>query len=549
MKRCATCRTPCREDEVFCAHCGAALLVEGGRVEEELPTSPAPAAELHPEAPAAVPDTPRRRFFRLSRRKRFLLAGGCLLLAGCAVALALRSRPAEGFQARPAALLSIWSRASDGSQCFYYDGEPVAGPEDGLIGLTTFLDGRSCLAMDTEGVLAGVVTAGGLVELNRPQGTMTANAPSADGSVFYCALAGGSLWRCPLPSGEPERLVEGCSVDSLCSSPSGDAVAYSDLSANGWYLLRENGSPETLPLPEEAAVFCVSDGGRYVYYTMANAVNTNGYLSTAYSDSFLYCWDGSASYLVGRTDGRFNALSNRTGDQLLLLGSATTYLVDGTRNWSYSTFLYPFSLLYMRGNTAGLYQWNSVGVLDCADLTQGYFVSLSGSSQALYRLEEGVLTTALEEFDQARLDAAGETLWYIRDDQLWQFRKGRSTLQWEDPGEDVQLEGVSPDGSTVLCRSKTGLWRLTAGGEPEQLSEVRSAYALWNGFYYEDGSQFRYAAWDGAPEVVEGLENITSISYTTNSPLEVELEDGSIWHVIDGKEPIRITDALPEYEP
>lgn len=525
---CAHCGAPCGENEVFCARCGAALQVEGGRVAEKLSTPAAPAVEK----PAAVPAVSRRR---LSRRGRLLLGGVCAALAAAVAALVWPDRPAEGFRTRPAALLSIWSSGDDGGEYFYYDGELVAEPEDGLHNLTSFLDGQSCLVMDGKGFLAGVVTADGLVELNRPEGTMTDHTVSADGSVFYCALAGGSLWRCPLPSGEPELLVEDCSVDNMRTSPSGTAVVYFDLQTDRWYLLRENGDPEELPLPGEATVLTLSDDGRYVYY----AAEVSG------GSSDLCCWDGSASRLVGHAEGRFSTLTNRTGDQLLLLGSATTDLVDGTRNWSYSGFLYPATLLQIRGSTAGLYQWNSVGVLDCDDLTQGYFAF--DNNQTLYRLEEGALTPVLEDFDQALLDAAGESLWYVREDQLWRFQKGRSTLQWEDPGENVQLEGVSPDGSIAFWRSDTGLWRMKAGGTPELLCEDgRWTCAFWNGFYYDDGGQFRYAAWDGAPESVEGLENITGISYTTNSPLQVELEDGSIWHVIDGKELIQITDALYE---
>ena len=532
---CAHCGAPCGENEVFCAHCGAALQVEGGRVTEKLSTPTAPAVEKPADDPAAPGRVSRPRP-RLGRRGRLLFGGVCAALVVALAAFAWMDRPAGGFQVRPAPLLSIWSMASDGSDCFYYDGELVAGPEDGISSLTAFLDGQSCLAMDREGVLAGVVTADGLVELNRPEGTMTANAPSADGSVFYCALAGGSLWRCPLPSGEPEQLVEGCSVNSLCSSPSGDAVVYFDLQTNSWYLLREKGSPEQLPLPEDAAVHVLSDGGRYVYYSVENSADTSG--------SVVCCWDGSASYLVGHAE-RFSALSNRTGGQLLLLSNTMTYLVDGTRNWSYPGFLYPASLFHLRGTTAGFYQWDSVAVLDCEDLTQGYFIATE--NEALNRLEEGVLTPVLENVDQALLDAAGESLWYVREDQLWQFRKERSTLRCEDPGENVQLEGVSPDGSTAVWKSDTGLWRLKAGGTPELLNEDgMSAWAFWNGFYYDDGSQFWYATWDGAPEAVEGLKDVLSVQYISRCPMQVELEDGSIWHVIDGKEPIQITDALYE---
>lgn len=534
---CARCGTPCREEEVFCAHCGAALQVEGGRVAEPVTAPPAPAAS-QAEGTSAVS---ARRHRRLSRRGRLLLGGGCAVaLAVMLAALALWNRPSEGgFQARPAALLSIWSRASDGSECFYYDGELVAGPEEGLSSLTAFLDGRSCLAMDREGVLAGVVTADGLVELNRPEGTMTANAPSADGSVFYCALAEGTLWRCPLSGGEPEQLAEGCSVSGLRSSPSGDAVAYFDVSTNGWYLLRGNGSPEVLPLPEEAMVQTISDGGRYVYYSVETSADTGA--------ATVCCWDGAASHLVGSAE-QFSMLSNRTGDQLLLFGGNTTWLVEGSRNRSYSGFLYPAALLQIQGSTAGIYQWGSVGVLDCADLAQGYFI-FGDDRWSLYRLEGGALTLVLEDFDQVQLDAAGESLWYVREDQLWQFQKDRSTLRCEDPGEDIRLEGVSPDGSTAVWKSDTGLWRLKEGGTPELLSEDgMSAWAFWNGFYYEDGSQFRYAAWDGAPEAVEGLKDVLSVQYISRSPMQVELEDGSIWHVIDGMDPIQVTDALPDYE-
>ena len=536
---CARCGTPCREEEVFCAHCGAALQVEGGRV-EELSTPAAPAVET-PAAEAAIPAAPHRRFsprspHRKGRRRLLLGVGGCAVLVILLAALAGLDRPAEGFQTRPAALLSIWSRASDGSECFYYDGELVVGPEEGLSNLTSFLDGQSCLAMDREGILAGIVTADGFLPLNRPEGTMTAHAASADGSVFYCALAGGSLWRCPLPSGEPELLAEGCSVNNMRTSPSGDAVAYFDVQTDRWYLLRENGDPEELPFPVDAMVYALSDGGRYIYYIVEASAQTG--------TSALCCWDGSASRLVGYGE-HFSALSNRTGDQLLLLSNTMAYLVDGARNWSYPGFLYPAALFQRWGGTAGIYQWNGVGVLDCADLTQGYLIF--GDDQTLYRLKEGALTPVLEDFDQALLDAAGESLWYVREGQLWQFQKGRSTLRWEDPGEDIHLEGVSPDGSTALCRSDTGLWRLKAGGTPELLSEDgQSAWAFWNGFYYDDGSQFWYTPWAGTPEAVEGLGNVSGVQYSTSSPLQVELADGSIWHVIDGKEPIQITEALYE---
>ena len=529
---CARCGAPCGENEVFCAHCGAALQVEGGRVAEKLSTPAAPAVEKPADSPTAVPAVPRRR---MSRRGRLLLGGVCVALAAAVAALVWPERPAEGFRTRPAALLSIWSRADSGGEYFYYDGELVVGPEDGLNNLATFLDGQSCLVMDGKGFLAGVVTADGLVELNRPEGTMTDHTVSADGSVFYCALASGSLWRCPLPSGEPEQLVEGCSVSGLRSSPSGDAVAYFDLQTNSWYLLRGNGSPEALPLPDEAMVQTISDGGRYVYYSVEASADAG--------TSTICCWDGSASYLVGHAEG-FSALSNRTGDQLLLLTSTMTYLVEGTRNWSYPGLVYPASLFYHRGSTAGLYRWNSVAVLDCEDLTRGYLVSFATDAHALYRLEEGVLTPVLEDADQAQLDASGESLWYVREDQLWQYQKDRSTLRCEDPGEGVRLEGVSPDGSTALWQSDTGLWRLKAGGTPELLHEDGEwSCAFWNGFYYKDGSQFWYVPWDGAPEIVEGLENIRGLQYNSSSPLEVELADGSVWHIIDGKEPIRIANA------
>ncbi len=533
---CARCGTPCREDEVFCAHCGAALQVEGGRVEEELSTSAAPAVENTPTE-AVVPAVGHRRFPlrspHIKGRRRLLLGGVCAALVVVLAALVGLNRPTEGFQPRPAALLSIWSRANDGSECFYYDGELVVGPEEGVSNLTSFLDGQSCLAMDREGVLAGVVTADGLIPLNRPEGTMTANDLSADGSVFYCALTDGTLWRCSLPSGTREKLVEDCSADGVRVSPSGDTVAYFDNQTDCWYLLREDGVPEELPLAENAIVYSLSDGGRYVYYGLEESAQT--------SSSAICCWDGSTSHLVGYTE-HFSALTNRTGDQLLLFGDTMTYLVDGSRNWSYSGFLYPLALFQTRGSTAGIYQRNSVAVLDCDDLTQGYFVSFGSDVQALYRLEEGVLTPVLEDFDQALPDAAGESLWYVRENQLWQFQKNRSTLRWEDPGEDVHLEGVSPDGSTALCRSDTGLWRLKAGGTPELISEkCQTVYPLWNGFYYDDGSQLCYVPWDGPPEPLEELEDVLNIQYSSSSPLQVELENGSIWHVIDGMEPIQVS--------
>ena len=530
---CARCGAPCREDEVFCAHCGAALLVEGGRVAEPVTAPPAPAAEKPAEGTSAVPAGQHRR---LSRRGRFLLGGVCGALVVALAAFAWLNRPTDGFRARPPALLSAWVGGEQGSECFYYDGELVVGAEEGLIGLSTFLDGRSCLAMDTDGALAAVVTTEGVVELDLPEGTLTTGDAAADGSVLYRALGDGTLWRCPLPSGAPELVAEGCSVEQLRVSPSGDTAAYYDGNARLWYLARANGAPETLPLPDGAVIYTLSDDGRYVYYGVGAVDDTTP------STSSIYCWDGAASHLVGYTDA-IGPLTNRTGDQLLMVGDSTTCLVEGSKSWTYPNVLYPTFLLQGQGNQSGFYRyWTGVTVLDCADLTEGYFVASGG--EALYRLEKGVLTPVQEDLLIGNMltDATGQVLWYVQEGGLWQFRKGRSTLRWDDAGEMISPLGVSPDGDIVVCENDAGLWRLRAGGEPELLSEHASGvYPYWKGFYYREDTALWYAPWDGEPEELEELEGARSIG--TSSAMQVELENGSIWHVIEGMEPIQVTNT------
>lgn len=539
---CARCGTPCREDEIFCAHCGAALQAEGGRVEKNLSTAPAPAVETPVETP--VPAARERRFSlrlpRLSRRNRLLLGGSCLVLA--VVLLAARTaltRPAGGFQAKPAALLSIQGEDETGSQYFYYDGALVAGPEEHVMGLSLFLDGESCLAVDTDGNLNGVITADGVVELDLPEGTMTGYAASADGSTLYYATAKDMLWRISLPDGAAELVAEGCAVNDPWVSPSGDAAAYFDLNTDVWYLVRGSAAPEALPLPEDAAVLSLSDGGRYVYY-LADSRVTSGTSAVLEVGGYLYCWDGAASHLVGYTES-FNTLTNRTGDQLLLMGSSGTYLVEGTENRFWPGAFFPLWLLQKSGSS-GIYTGSGITVVNCADLTRGHFVS--SEYLALYRMEGDALTPVLEETDIFYLgaDAAGEVLWYVRDGDLWQFRDGRSTLQWEDIGGEASLRGASPDGDIIVVyQSGNGLCRLTAGGTLELLEGGHYPYPFWNGFYFEDGDRLYYAPWEGTPELVEELDGVQGISSVGASPLRVELRDGSVWHVIDGRDPIRIT--------
>lgn len=535
---CARCGTPCGEHEVFCAHCGAALLVEGGRIAEHPSPSPAPAVENPAEAPDAVPERSGRRFAlpRLSRRGWLLLGGGCAALAVVLAALALWSRPAEGFQAGPAALVRIEGTDGSEGEYFYSDGALVAGPEEELIGCPLFLDGTSCLAMDIYGDLTHVVTAEGAAELDLPEGTLTGYAASADGSALYYATARDMIWRIPLPDGTPERLAEGCAVNELRVSPSGDAAAYYDLNTDSWYLVRGSNPPEELPLPEDAAVVSLSDGGRYVYYLVSRWISsgTSAVLETGGS---LCCWDGTSSHLVGYTDS-FNILTNRTGDQLFLAGDAASYLVDGAENICFHGELYLTCLLQGQNLTSGTYYRNNVTVLNCGDLTGGYFAS--ERQKTLYRLEDGVFTPVLEEVfpEQIRTDATGEILWYPRDGGLWQFRNGRAALQWDDSVANAYLYGVSPDGATVVYDNGAGLWRLTAGGEPEQLSErFSSAYPCWNGFYYTQDARCWYVPWDGEPEELEELNGVGMFSVFST----MQTPDGSLWHVLDGMDPIPVS--------
>ncbi len=540
---CAHCGTPCREDEVFCAHCGAALQTEGGRKEEEAPAPPAPSAEKPAAEPAAAPAVPERRFSlpRLSRRGWLLLGGGCAAALVVAVAvLAGADRPAEGFQAGPAPLVRIESLDETGSEYFYYNGELLAGPEAGLIGFPKFLNDESCLAMDTDGALTAVVTADGVVELDLPEGSMSAYAASADGSTLYCATAKNLLWRIDLPGGAPELVAEDCPVDQLRVSPSGDTAAYCDRNTDGWYLVRKGGKPEELPLPADAVVSVLSDDGRYVYY-LANSNVTSGTSAVLEMGGYLYCWDGSASHLVGYTDSFYgNVWTNRTGDQLFLTGTSASYVVDGTESWCFHGVLYPTFLLQGQNMTSGIYTDRGAYVLNCADLTQCYFAS--ERQNTVYRLERGAFTPVLEEVfpEQMRTDATGEILWYTQGGGLWQFRDGKPSLQCDDPGTNVYLKGVSPDGTTVIYESGVGLWRLKAGGEPELLSEnVSNVSPYWKGFYYGVHTELWYAPWDGEPEELEELNGISTFDPFST----IQMPDGSTWHLIDGLDPIRVEEG------
>lgn len=541
---CAHCGTPCREDEIFCAHCGAALQTEGGRKEEEAPASPAPSSEKPVTEPAAAPAVPGRRFslLRLSRRGWLLLCGGCAAALVMAVAvLAGADRPAEGFQAGPAPLVRIESLDETGSEYFYYDGELLAGPEAGLIGFPKFLNDESCLAMDTDGALTAVVTADGVVELDLPEGSTSAYAASADGSTLYYATAKNLLWRIDLPGGAPELVAEGCPVDQLRVSPSGDTAAYCDRNTDLWYLVRQGGTPEELPLPVGVTVLSLSDGGRYVYYFVGGRI-TSGASAVLGWGGYLYCWDGSASHLVGDTDSFYgNVWTNRTGDQLFLAGGTASYVVDGTESWCFHGILYPTFLLQGQNMTSGTYMDRGAYVLNCADLTRCYFAS--ERQNTVYRLEEGVFTPVLEEVfpDQMRTDATGEILWYTQDGGLWQFRDGKPSLRCDDPGGNAYLYGVSPDGATVVYENGSGLWRLTAGGEPEQLSErISFVYPCWKGFYYTRDARCWYVPWAGEPKELAELEELNGLS-VFNPFSTIQTLDGSTWHVIDGMDPIRIS--------
>ena len=532
---CAHCGAPCGENEVFCAHCGAALLVEGGRVAEGPSPSPAPAVENPAETPDAPPGASRRRFAlpRLSRRGWLLLGGCAAALAVVLAALAGFERPAEGFQAGPAALTRIEGADGSEGEYFYSDGALVAGPEEELIGLQIFLDGKSCLAMDLYGYLTHVVTAGGAAELDLPEGTLTGYAASADGSALYYATAMDMLWRIPLPDGAPELAAEGCAVNELRVSPSGDAAVYYDLNTDHWYLVRQGGTPEELPLPVGVTIPAVSDGGRYVYY-LVSSWSSSGTSAVLEVGGYLCCWDGTASHLVGYTES-FHVLTNRTGDQLFLADSTASYVVDGVENRCFHGELYPTCLLQGQNLTSGTYYSNNVAVLNCDDLTEGYFAS--ERRKTLYRLEGDVFRPVLEEVfpEQMRADATGEILWYAQNGGLWQFRDGKAALQWDDPGTNAYLYGVSPDGATVVYENGSGLWRLTAGGEPEQLSErVSFVYPCWKGFYYAQDTRCWYVPWDGEPEELEELNGVENFSVFST----MQTPDGSLWHVIDGMDPI-----------
>lgn len=540
MKRCANCHTPCEAGEIFCAHCGAALQRAGGMVEEEAQSTPSafegasPGGEGRP-APIA---RPRRRTLR-----RGLAVGlaVCLLAAGAAGAAALLRAPGGTLRAGQFLLRGARMGTGGGAERFYYDGALLAGEEAGLVSSTVFLDGKSCMVIDEEGALRGVLNAEGLNELTLAGEGLNGTARAADGSAMYYTTRSGELWRQSLPTGEARLLLEGVDFSgSLVLSPSGDTAAYEDGEEN-WYLVEKSGRSEALPLETGAKVIAVSDGGKYVYYS--HAVDGGSHYSYQYDsylsyiqNSLVFCWDGTGSSLIAPTMANI-LLSNRTGDQLLLVGEET-YLVDEGYNRHFSGYVMPVWTYRGLNDVSGICN-STVTVADCDDLTAALFYA--ADERELCRVEDGGLTPVAEEVREILCDAGGDTVWYLQGGGIWTVRGGSPRQVWKDAGSYAELKGVSPDGETLLYENREGLWRLRRGGAPEQLSEdCQDAMAYWDGFYYatKDRRMF-FCPWEGAAEELEELAGYRSMSFTSGASLpEVELADGSRWFLLPGTDPI-----------
>ena len=527
---CAHCHTPCSDGEVFCPHCGAALQVAGGTGEGEVSTFAANNVENKAEIPPQ-PGAPRR--LKLGRRGVLAAGAACLLaVVGVAAALLLpREKP--GVQAGQMHLISSDTRNRN-VEVFYYDGALLVGPEEGITTVNSFLDGASKLVLDQEGYLKGVLNQEGLTELSLPIGNLHTTAYAADGSVLYYATDDGELWRQPLPEGEGERLLEGASFSgSMVLSPSGDALAYED-EEEVWHLVQGT-RQEDLPLETGAQVLAVSDGGDYIYYS--HAVNGGAHYEYQYDsplsymeNSVLFCWDGTSSRLIAPSMSSI-VISNRTGDQLLLLGQET-YLVEGAENFHFAGAVLPVWMYRGVSDLAGVFTKDRVTVIDCADFTSMLFYSTE--DHRLCQINNGALRTVEEKVTGSLSDATGETVWYLQDGAIWRLEgSGKPRQVWADAGSYAVLNGVSPEGDAVLYENREGLWLLRQGGSPQWISEkCHGTIPYWAGFYYWKSNQLFFCDWEGNQRELEELSGHTGLSYISGSLPEVEGSDGSIWFLL-----------------
>lgn len=536
---CARCHTPCSEGEVFCPHCGAALQVAGGTVEEEVSTFSAGGVEHNAGTPPR-PGVPRRP--KLGRRG-VLAAGAVCLLAAVGVAVALRfPQEKPGIQAGRMHLISS-DTLNRNVEVFYYDGALLAGPEEGLTTVNSFLDGMSKLVLDQEGYLKGVLTQEGLTELSLPIGNLHTTAYAADGSVLYYATDDGELWRQPLPEGEGECLLEGARFSgSMVLSPSGDTLVYED-EEEVWHLV-QGARQEELPLETGAQVLAVSDGGDDIYYS--HAVDSEAYYGSLYNgplstleNGALFCWDGRSSRLIAPSMSSI-VISNRTGDQLLLLGQET-YLVEGGENFHFSGLVWPVWMRWRAGDLAGVFTKDRVTVTDCADLTSTLFYSTE--DHRLCQIDSGVLTTVAEEVTTPLSDATGNIVWYLQEDTICRVEgNGKPQQVWTEAGTDAALNGVSPEGDVVLYENQEGLWLLRQGGSPQWIDEkCHGTIPYWAGFYYWKSNQLFFCDWEGNQRELEELSGLTGLSYTSGSLPEVEGSDGSIWFLLPQGEAVPLS--------
>lgn len=534
---CAHCHTPCSDGQVFCPHCGAALQAAGGTVEGEVSTFEAGAVENQVET---LPGKSAPRHLNLSRRGVLAAGAVCLLAAAGVAAALLLPHGMEGIQTGQMHLISSNTRNRN-TEAFYYDGTLMAGLEEGLTTARSFLDGSSRLVLE-EGYFKGVLTQEGLRELSLPIGNLNTTAYAADGSVLYYATDDGELWRQPLPEGEGERLLEGASFSgSMVLSPSGDALAYED-EEEVWHLVQGT-RQEELPLENGAQVLAVSDGGDYIYYS--HAVDGGAHYTYQYDsvlsymqNSVLFCWDGTSSRLIAPSMANI-MVSNRTGDQLLLLGKET-YLAEGGDNRHFADYVVPMWMYRGVGDLAGSFTNNQVTVMDCEDLTSVLFYSVA--EQRLCRIRDGALVTVAEEATKPLSDATGEKVWYLQDGAIWRVDGGGKPRQiWADAGSYAVLDGVNPEGDILLYENRKGLWLLRQGGSPQWLSEkCRGTIPYWEGFYYWTDSGLFYCDWEGNQRELEELSGLTGLSYTSGSLPEVEGSDGKVWFLLPQGEAVQV---------
>ena len=563
---CARCGTPCAENAVFCAHCGAALQAEGGMVSEPPggpPQAPPPAPVFSQEPSFTSPQAarralrPRRPFRRLSHRTGEALTAGVLILL--VLLLALTPRGTGGPEIGPprsAGLYGANAEFMDG-QYIYYDGALVAGPEEGLI-LYQDLGLDGALLTDYQDYY--YLDADGLTPL--PE---VASSEWALGEDCMWYINDEGLWQLSYDGSQP-ALMDAAATDAagpVCS-PSGDAVVYAAYGGQDELELRlcRSGGRVYTVSPWGGVPVAVSDGGRYVYYLPGGDASTGGNDLTQAMDeqANLLLWDGD-DIRPAAFGQLYASFFNWDGTQAAICTEAGAFLVEGNQVFYQPEMLLPLSYAALSTGwdelvrTMGDYCY----YLNVEDLTGSLFLHYqSDGSLSLDRwnggdhMEELVwVWSSVAQDNSYRLTPAGDAgAWYTQDDGIYYLdRQGRAEriLESDRPADKLYFIAASPEGECLLYGDSETMFFLTRDGTQRTLSGTGRWYNLWTcfyGVYYWDESGLFFVSWDGGEPRAFDLGAVRS-SQGTSAGLMVTAAgaDGleHIWHILPGRDPIQIS--------